>query len=87
MTFVALALVVAAALAVDALLEHGPEWAAWQRKREAARLAEGERVRADLAQIARRGEEWRACDWPPPLASLGRPRAPAAPAEPGRRRD
>ena len=84
MTLAALALVVAATLAVDAMLEHGPErWAAWQRKREAARLAEAERVRADLAQIARRGEEWRIRE----LAYHALARLPAAPAEPGRRRD
>ena len=76
MTLAALALVVAATLAVDAMLEHGPErWAAWQRRREAAKMAEAERYLPSRlgVQIERRRDDPR--------------RLPAAPASTGRRRD
>ena len=44
MTLGALALIVAATLAIDAAVEHGPErWAAWQRRREASKLTEAGR--------------------------------------------
>ena len=50
MTLGALARIVAATLAIDAAVEHGPErWAAWQRRREASK-------RADLDELAREGE-------------------------------
>ena len=68
MTLGALALIVAATLAIDAAVEHGPErWAAWQRRREAAKRAERERMRADFEALA---WHWR----PAPPAAIGRRR-------------